>query len=366
MASPHPQAIARLTPLGEALALIEAQVKPVPAAAGVPVAGRVLAEDVVAPRRPEAAIALADGWAIAADDTLGAGSYSPTVLPRPPIRIDVGQPMPPGADSVAPLDAVQTAAAGAQALAAVFPGDGVLATGGDAHVGEMLRRTGERLRPTDVAAFTALGIAAVGLRVPRVRLVPVRDDPLIAAAAQLIGADLDRRGASLRESASLDNALHAGDADIIVGIGGTGTGRNDASVAALRRDGRVEWHGLAIAPGETTAFGFAAATPVLLLPGRLDAALAVWLTLGRPAMDRLAAATAALDPVDTVRLTRKIASPIGVTEFVPVARDGRGADPLAGRYLPLSSLARADGYVLVPAESEGYSAGSAVRVWPWP
>jgi molybdopterin biosynthesis enzyme len=274
--------------------------------------------------------------------------------------------MPPGSDSVAPLDTVQVTAAGAQALGGVFPGDGVLATGGDAHVGDVLRRSGERLRLADIAAFNALGLVSVGLRIPRVRLVPVRDDPLIASAAQLIGGDLERRGAVLRESGSLDNALNAGDADIVVGIGGTGTGRNDSSVSALRRDGRVAWHGLALSPGETAAFGFAGDQPVLLLPGRLDAALAVWLTLGRPAIDRLAGAKAALDFVDTARLTRKIASTIGITEFVPVARDGRGADPLASRYLPLSTLSRADGYVLVPAESEGYSAGSAVRVWPWP
>ena len=135
---------------------------------------------------------------------------------------------------------------------------------------------------------------------------------------------------------------------------------------ALRRDGRVAMHGLALTPGDTAAFGFAGERPVLLLPGRLDSALSVWLTLGRPALDRLAAAKPAVEFVDTVRLTRKIASAIGVTELVPVTRDGRGAEPLASRYLPLSAISRADGYVLVPAESEGYSAGSAVRVWPWP
>lgn len=366
MSSPHPQAIARLTPLGDALALVEAQVKPVAPAKGLPAAGRVLAEDVVAPRRPEAPIALADGWAIAADDTLGAGSYAPNTLPRAPVRIEAGQPMPPGTDSVAPLDAVQETAAGAQALMAVFPGDGVLATGGDAHVGEALRRAGERLRLGDAATLTALGLAAVNLRVPRVRLVPVRDDALVAAAAQLIAADLERHGAGVRESGSLDSALLAGDADMIIGIGGTGTGRNDSSVSTLRRDGRVAVHGIALAPGETAAFGFAAGKPVLLLPGRLDAALAAWLTLGRPVIDRLAAAKPGLEVVDTARLTRKIASTIGVSEFVPVTRDGRGVEPLASRYLPLSALARADGYVLVPAESEGYSAGAAVRVWPWP
>src|SRR5512146_271889 len=113
MAAQHPQAIARLTPLGEALALVEAQVKPVAPARGQPVAGRVLAEDVSAPRRPEAPVALADGWAINADDTLGAGGYTQTVLGRAPERVEVGQLMPAGTDSVAPLDAVQVGASGA-------------------------------------------------------------------------------------------------------------------------------------------------------------------------------------------------------------------------------------------------------------
>jgi molybdopterin biosynthesis enzyme len=366
MASAHPQAIARLTPLNEALTLIEAQVKAI-APGKAPIGpGRVLAENLASPARPAASIALRDGWAIAADDTLGAGSYSPAALGRAPERVEVGQPLPPMTDSVVPLEAIQVGPSGAQALTAAFNGDGVLGVGGDSQAGTPLRRNGERLRLTDVAALTALGLSLAQMRVPRVRLVPVRDDALIAAAAQVIGADVERRGGVLRESGSLDNALSAGDADLIVGIGGTGTGRNDASVTALRRDGRLILHGLALSPGETTAFGFADARPVLLLPGRLDAALAVWLTLGRPMIDRLAAARPGVDVIDTVRLERKIASTIGLTEFVPVTRTSRSAEPLASRYLPLSALARADGYVLVPAESEGYSAGSAVRVWPWP
>jgi molybdopterin molybdotransferase len=366
MASAHSQAIARLTPLNEALALIEAQVKAVAPTRAPTAPGRVLAESVIAPARPAAPIALRDGWAIAADDTLGAGGYSPASLGRAPARIEVGQPLPEMTDSVVPLEAVQVGATGAQALAAAFHGDGVLEAGGDSQAGTPLRRAGERLRLTDVAALTALGLSLAQMRMPRVRLVPVRDDPLIAAAAQLIGADVERRGGMLRESGSLDNALNTGDADAIVAIGGTGTGRNDASITALKRDGRLLMHGLALSPGETAALGFAGERPVLLLPGRLDAALAVWLILGRPLIDRLAAARPGIDVVDTMRLERKIASTVGLTEFVPVARNSRSVEPLASRYLPLSALARADGYVLVPAESEGYSAGSAVRVWPWP
>ena len=50
----------------------------------------------------------------------------------------------------------------------------------------------------------------------------------------------------------------------------------------------------------------------------------------------------------------------------PRAEDGEQAEPLAMKYLPLSSLARSDGWFLVPADSEGYSEGSAVQVKPWP
>ncbi len=107
------QSITRLTPLAEVLASLDAEVKPVTqrpldlASA----AGRVLAVDTSAPARPNAALALIDGWALNAEATIGAGGYSPTVLPRMPTRVDSGQQLPADADSVAPLDAVKVTVA---------------------------------------------------------------------------------------------------------------------------------------------------------------------------------------------------------------------------------------------------------------
>ena len=72
------------------------------------------------------------------------------------------------------------------------------------------------------------------------------------------------------------------------------------------------------------------------------------------------------EPAETLPLARKIASTVGLAEVVPVRRQGGQAEPLASKYLSLAALARSDGWVLVPAESEGYSAGSSVRVRPWP
>jgi molybdopterin biosynthesis enzyme len=114
-------------------------------------------------------------------------------------------------------------------------------------------------------------------------------------------------------------------------------------------------------PGETAAFGMIETRPVLVVPGRLDAALAVWLTLGSCVLARLCGR----EPDDegmTVTLTRKIASTLGFAELVPVRREERGVVPLASGYLSPQSLARADGFVLVPADREGYAAGAQVEM----
>jgi molybdopterin biosynthesis enzyme len=106
---------------------------------------------------------------------------------------------------------------------------------------------------------------------------------------------------------------------------------------------------------------------VLLLPSRLDAALGAWLTVGRRLLDRLAAAkNSESEPVEALMLARKVSSTIGLAEIVPVRRNGVQAEPMAVKYLSLSSLTRSDGWILVPADSEGHSAGSSVQVRPWP
>ena len=284
-----------------------------------------------------------------------------------PTRVEAGQAMPPGTDSVAPFDAVKTSNAGAEALVTINPGDGVLPSGGDCDPAIPLRRAGDRLRATDLAAFAAAGLARVTVREPRLRVLPLRGSAIVTAAARVITSDIERRGGSARldESGRLDVAIGAESADCIVGIGGTGSGRNDTSVHVLSREGRVAVHGIALAPGETAALGFAGTRPVLLLPGRLDAALAVWLTVGRRLLTQLAAGKHN-EPADTLTLARKVSSTVGLAELVPVRRNGDQAEPLASRYLPLSSLTRADGWILVPAESEGYAAGSPVQVRPLP
>jgi molybdopterin biosynthesis enzyme len=365
------QVIARLTPLADVHAIVDAEVKPVtPRSLDVGAAlGRVLAADVSSPARPSAAVALQDGWALRADDTLGAGGYSPVALMRAPTRVDVGQAMPAGTDSVAPLDAVRLAAGQAEALVTINPGDGVLAAGGDSDPTIALHRAGQQLRLTDLATLSATGLSRVTVREPRLRVLPLRGNGILAAAARAIAGDIERQGGVPRVDdggRGLEVALSGDTSDAIVALGGTGTGRNDGSVHALARDGRVAVHGMAVTPGENAAFGFAENRPVLLLPGRLDAALAVWLLVGRRMLARLAGRHPPDDIIATMPLARKVTSTIGLCEVVPVRVVANQAEPLGAGYLSFSVLARSDGWVLVPPDSEGYSAGTSVAVRPWP
>lgn len=369
VADSETQRIARLTPLADVLSSFDMGVVAVaPREEAVAAAlGRTLAADVAAPAGfPAAAIALRDGYAVSADATTDATSYTPLPLSPAPPRIETGAPMPAGTDAVIALDTVAAQRGAMQALAPVAPGEGVLPAGADAASGAVLRMSGARLRRIDVAALIALGIERVPIREPRVRVVRAGGGPVIVAAAALIANAIEADGGAVSAPTNgLDAALDDDSADAVVAIGGTGAGRNDRSVRALERAGTVAFHGIGILPGETTAVGYVGARPVLLLPGRLDGALAGWLTVGRRMLARLAFRMIEEQPF-SAELARKVASPLGLAEVVPVRRRGFKIEPLASTYLPVQALTRADGWILVPADSEGYQAGTSVPVRPWP
>jgi molybdopterin biosynthesis enzyme len=362
------QRISRLVPHSELMARLTALVQPVspkelePAAA----VGATLAADVTATAQfPASAIALRDGWAVAADLVSDAGPYSPAPLSPPPSWVETGDPMPPATDTVLPLDALTVTKSGAEAHASATSGEGVLPAGADLAKDVILRRAGERLRPSDVAILRAAGIERISARVPRVKIfcasVPTRShadtiSPILARAIEAGGGV-----AEVAQAASLESALFDRACDAIITIGGTGTGRRDASVKTLARVGKVEFHGFGIAPGETAAFGIANSHPVLMVPGRLDAALAVFLVVGRELVKRIAGCGDE-EPSIPVRLAKKIASTVGLTEVVLVRGSGRGVEPLASGFFPWNALARADGWILVPPESEGFAAGAAAEM----
>jgi molybdopterin molybdotransferase len=367
------QRILRLTPLSTVLALVDSRVGAVaPRQYGLAAAlGRTLAEDVVAPLLPPSAIALRDGYAVAAAAIADAGPYTPVPFAALPQRVDAGEPLPSGVDAVVPLDAVTLRGHRAEAMAAVSPGEGVLPAGGDAAPQRPLRGAGQHLRSVDCAVIAAAGIKAVTIRSPSIRILRghARNSALVGAALEFLARAVTAAGGSMVEAhdgvRTFDDALADHEADAVIAVGGTGSGRQDGSVRALKQFGRLAVHGIAVSPGESAAFGFVGARPVLLVPGRLDAALAIWLLIGRRLLARLAGGSVDDTPV-LLPLKRKVTSTIGLAELIPVICDGGVAEPLASGYLSFESLTQSEGWIVVPGDSEGFAAGTVVAMQRWP
>ena len=164
-----------------------------------------------------------------------------------------------------------------------------------------------------------------------------------------------------RDAASIAAALVTEACDLLIAIGGSGVGRNDATVAALAQRGEIVAHGIALQPGRTAAVGRIGKIPVMALPGAPDQALAAWWTLALPALDRLSGRLPRT-PL-TLPLTRKVASLVGIAEVVLLERKDATWTPLAVGEMPLATIARADGWLAIPGGSEGHAAGTPVDAY---
>jgi molybdopterin biosynthesis enzyme len=366
--SPYPdktQKIGRLTPLKDVLVRIGDEVATV-AAREIGIAeavGKVLATEVVAMAdHPPATIALRDGYAVRADDTADANSYAPVPLATA-MAVQVGDALPTGLDAVLPQEGIVNAG-GIAATIPIAGGDGVVIRGTDAQAGQPLLSAGHKLRAIDAAALQALGLRSVSVRLPRVRIVVARPgdavlNSIAGFAERLVGASGSEIVAD--PCADLRAALSAGGTDFVIIAGGSGTGGRDVSVVALQDVGHLHFHGIGIVPGETSALGFIDKTPVLIVPGRIDAAFTALVTLGNAIMSRLSGHDEAALTVSGT-LQRKVVSTIGLAEVVPVKLQQSHATPLASGYLSIQAMLQADGYIVVPADGEGYAAGSSVSV----
>lgn len=334
--------------------------------------GRVLAEDLVAAAPvPATRVALADGWAVAAAETDGAGPYAPMPLATLPARLSPGDPLPPGTDAVLPLFDVTVDGPFAQAIQSIAPGEGVRGIGEEIADGQVLRRAGERLAARDLPALALLGLRDVGVRAPRCAWIPAGDQPGGAMLASLfatlfagLGADLARQPVVPADADAIAEAICAAASahDLLLVAGGTGAGVGDRGAAALAAAGTPQVHGLGARPGMSAGGGQVSGKPVLLLPGPAEDALAIFYLLLRPLLLRMSGA-AASSPV-TTRLARSIASTVGLAELVPLRLGPEGGEPLAVGALPAGVLAAADAILVVPAASEGYEAGATIPILP--
>ena len=365
-------------------------------------AGRVLAtsvtSDVDVPGFDRATM---DGYAVVSDSTEGATPYNRITLkvlgdalPGAPfdgtlargeaVRIMTGAPVPAGADAVLPAEFVESdASSRVGALGSVSPGKNVGRRGEDIVRGTTVLDAGRVLRPQDVGVLSSIGVAHVHVvRQPRVRLVITGNEllpagskprqfqitdsngPMLAALAERDGAIVDFPGQVRDEADSILAALRA-DADVVVVSGGSSVGIEDLAPSLVAAHGELAVHGIAMRPSSPTGMGRIGRRLVFLLPGNPVSALCAYDFFAGRAIRALGGRPKEW-PYRPVRatLTRKISSPIGRLDYARVRLVDGQVEPLsvAGASV-LSSTTRADGFVVVPDDSEGFPGGAEVEVW---
>jgi molybdopterin molybdotransferase len=340
--------------------------------------GRVLAEDVraAAPIPPDDCAAL-DGFAVRADASLGASAYNPVELAL--LAVTAGAALPPGADAVIPLDAVDPNGLGhIQMIEPVAPGDNVERRGAVAAAGALLVATGVRLAFRHIGMLAAAEIDTVQVvRRPRVEILlawpmaapraPDSNGPMLRAAVERDGGVIVEITRAPRARSSLNTALAAVSGDLVLVIGGTGPGPDDHAAAAVDELGELVFHGVTMRPGETAGLGrTGSGVPAMLLPGMPAAALWSYELLAGRAIRRLGGRDPGLPYRSReVTVARKIVSAIGTTEICPVLLGpGDTIEPLpAFAEIGLRAATAGAGFVIIPAAREGYPPGAVVTAY---
>ncbi len=330
--------------------------------------GCICAAPLIATLHPQQAFALRDGWAMKADETIGASSYAPVMPLTAPIAVETGDGLGPDRDCIVDQYGVDFSGPIIQVMAESAPGANVRRPGEDARAGQVLLAQGHRLRATDIACAAQLGLTHIAVRQPRVVIIdiPARDGATTTLQFLLrsltdAGACVTSERAADRSAQAIAAALEAASADLVLLLGGTGSGANDHAIQALRLCGEVHVHGIALEPGRTAAIATVAKTPVIALPALFEQAFGVWLGLVEPALDRLTLR----HPREPHRrvLTQKISSRVGLAEVALLRRDNGAFTPVAVSELPLQCLCAATHAMIIPASGEGHGAGEQIAAF---
>jgi molybdopterin molybdotransferase len=364
--------------------------------------GRVLAADVVAsidvPGFDRSAM---DGYGVRGDDTSGASDYNPIALrvdgqvlpaqplgravgPQTAVRIMTGAPIPQGVDAVVPAEFATEVAGAIEITRPVAPGQHVARRGEDVAAGAVVLRAGRRLRAQDVALVASLGPAQVDVvRRPRVRIVATGNEVVAPGTPKDLYQVYDAnsymlRGLLARDGALLERALRLGDdpaairdaltapgADVVLVSGGSSVGAEDHAPRLLAECGELAIHGVAMRPSSPAGMGRVGTSLVFLLPGNPVSCLCAYDFFAGRAIRVMGGRDAGF-PHRAVRavVARKIVSAIGRVDYCRVRLANGQVEPIAlsGASI-LSSTTRADGFVVVPAESEGYGPGTELTVY---
>jgi molybdopterin molybdotransferase len=361
---------------------------------------RVLAKPITAeenvPRFDRSAV---DGYAVRAEDSVGASQFKPRILTvtdndeareKTAKQVWTGNPIPKGTNAVVMLENTKKIGDKIEVWTPLTPGENVSRKGEDIKKGEVALVAGIRLKPQHLGLLAALGMAEVEVfEAPRVAILATgtelvefgnkrRQDQVfdvnrhvVSALCRELGAEPMDLGITEDDVEKIIEKLKVGlGADVIITTGGTSVGASDLVSEAANRIGKpgVVVHGVAMRPAMPTALAVVNEKPMLILSGNPVAAMIGFEVFARPLICKLLGLEheeprSALE----AKMARKMPTTLGRRTFVRVRVIRKGeefcAEPISARGSgTISTMTRANGYVIVAENREGLGEGEIVMV----
>ena len=374
---------------------------------------RVLAQSIASPMNvPAFDRSAMDGYALIGEETTGATEFNPrsfsvigqsmpgtpftgSVSPGSAIRIMTGAPIAEGANCVVPVEFTRVTSsestdARVEVIKAFAPEKNVGRTGEDVRQGDEILAAGRHLRPQDVGLLASVGIDSVTVyRKPRVRIVVTGNELVETGQARDANQIFDSntpmlRGLIARDGGLLESvtrctddrdSIHAamtdGDVDIVLVSGGTSVGSEDHAPSVLADAGELAIHGIAMRPSGPAGMGRivtgSVSRQVFLLPGNPVSCLCAYdFFAGQAVRQQQGLPSGWPYPIVSLPLATEIPSVVGRVDYCRVLiRDGK-IEPLAVTGASrLSSTVKGDGFVVIPASSEGYAANTKIDAYQY-
>jgi len=349
--------------------------------------GRVLAEPVTAAvSSPNFHAAAMDGVAVKAQETFGASETRPKELTvgTQALFLNTGHVMPEDTDAVIMIENIQTVGDDRIRIEGpAFPWQHVRKMGEDIVATELLYPRGHTVTPYCVGALISGGVYQVPVRSkPRVLIIPtgselvdwrttapedLKPGQVLETNAYVLEKMIDAcGGVAVRHDRVMDDlglirqtvaGAVAGDVDMVMTIGGSSAGSEDYALPVLQDLGQLLVHGVTIMPGKPVILGDIQGKPFFGIPGYPVSAIIALEQFVQPLIKRMLGV--ADHPRQTVAVvpTRKIASKLGVEEFLRV-KLGQVGDRIVATPLPrgagmITSITEADGIIRIPRQAEG-------------
>jgi putative molybdopterin biosynthesis protein len=359
-----------------------------------------------------------DGYAVRFADTFGASERTPKRLKtgEQAVYVDTGDPMPEGFNAVVMIEDVNIiksqespplnpplSKGGSyrggnselqtqndeyiEIISPVTPWQHVRVIGDDIVATELILPENHRIRPVDIGAMLAGGhIEVVVRKRPKVVIIPtgteivepgteLKKGDIIEYNSRVLGGLVSEWGGrSVRfriipdrieelKKAILD--AH-GMGDLIVINAGASAGSEDFTANAINELGEVILHGVSIKPGKPVLMGLIRGKPVLGIPGYPVSAYITFSLFAKPLIYKWQGLEIEEPEILRAKISRQAASTLGQEEFLRVkvgkVGDNFIATPISRGAGVLMSLVRADGFVRIPAMSEGIGAGTEINV----